>query len=222
MTIFDVVYGNRAAYLGGLEVTLKLCATAWIGGLIGGGAVALCTEWWPRLIGWPVFLTSRTTEAIPIMVLLFWLHYPIQAAFGVVVDPFYTTAFLLTGLNVLAVFGILRGAILRVPTELIEVALVCGVTRRRIFWRVKFPLALRAAVGSLTSSQVNILQLSIFGSLISVEELFRISQRINAQIYQPVQVYSGLAFFFLAVCLPLNILARYLERRLGSYGPAAG
>jgi ABC-type amino acid transport system permease subunit len=143
------------------------------------------------------------------------LHYPAQSALGITIDPFLTTAALLTLLNGLAVFGILHRAITKVPRELIEVARVCGVARRRIFWRIKFPIALRSSLGSITSSQVNVLQLSIFGSLISVDELFRTAQRINAQIYQPVQVYTGIALFFLAVCLPLNLLARHLERRLG-------
>jgi polar amino acid transport system permease protein len=215
MGVLDLVYEFRAAYAAGLVVTLKLCAIAWVSGLVGGGSIALLSEWWPSLIGWPVTLLSRITEAIPIMVLLFWLHYPAQAALGITIDPFLTTAALLAVLNALAVFGILRGAIQRVPSEFIEVARVCGVGRSRTFWRIKLPVALRSAIGPLTSSQVNVLQLSIFGSLISVEELFRISQRINAQIYRPVQVYTGLAAFFLVVCLPLNVLARYLEKRLG-------
>lgn len=213
-SIVKVISEHRIAYLTGLLVTVKLCGIAWVGGLACGGVLALASEWWPRLIGWPVALLSRMTEAIPIMVLLFWLHYPAQSILNVSIDPFYTTAGLLTTLNMLAVFGILHRAILTVPSEYIEVARVCGVGRSRTFWRIKFPLALRSAIGSLASSQVNILQLSIFGSLIAVEELFRISQRINAQIYQPVQVYTGLALFFLAVCLPLNLLARYLESRL--------
>jgi polar amino acid transport system permease protein len=215
MSIIEVLSEYRAAYLAGLTVTLKLCLVAWCVGLLGGSIIAFCAEWLPRSIGWPVQALSRITEAIPILVLLFWLHYPAQVALGVTIDPFYTMICLLTGLNILAVFGILRGAIIQVSTELIEAARVCGVRRERIFWRIKLPLALRAALGPLTSAQVNILQLSIFGSLISVEELFRVSQRINAQIYQPVQVYTGLALFFLAVCLPLNLLATRLQRRIG-------
>jgi ABC-type amino acid transport system permease subunit len=215
MSIFEVVSEYRSAYLSGLGVTLKLCAVAWTGGLLFGGAIAFGADWWPRLIGRPVQALSRISEAIPILVLLFWLHYPAQAVLGLTIEPFYTTAWLLLALNTLAVFGILRAAILRVPAELVEVAQVSGVGREQTFWRIKLPLAFRAALGPLTSAQVNILQLSIFGSLISVEELFRVSQRINAQIYQPVEVYSGLALFFLIVCLPLNLLARYLQRRLG-------
>jgi His/Glu/Gln/Arg/opine family amino acid ABC transporter permease subunit len=214
MTILDVVFENWRAYLSGLLVTLKLCGTAWTGGLLIGGAVALAAEWLPRGVGWPVNVLSRMTEAIPILVLLFWFHYPVQAALGVTIDPFLTTAVLLTVLNSLAIFGILRRAIVKVPIEYVDAARVCGVRQGDIFWSIKLPLAIRSALGAITSSQVNILQLSIFGSLISVEELFRISQRINAQIYKPIQVYSGLALFFLAVCLPLNLLARHLDRRL--------
>jgi polar amino acid transport system permease protein len=214
MSVLEVIYQYRFAYLSGLYVTLKLCCFAWIVGLTGGSIIALGAEWWPRFLGWPLIVLSRITEAIPIMVLLFWLHYPIQAALGVVVDPFYTTTVLLAALNVLAVFNILRAAISRVPAELVEVARVCGVTRRRAFWLIKCPLALRSSVGALTSSQVNVLQLSIFGSLIAVAELFRVAQRINSQIYQPVQVYSGIALFFLSVCLPLNLLSRYLDRKV--------
>jgi ABC-type amino acid transport system permease subunit len=212
MGILDVVVQYRAAYLAGLLVTLKLCLVAWIAGLSGGTALALMTEWFPRSIGWPMTVLSRVTEAIPILVILFWLHYPAQAALHIVIDPFMTTAALLSALNILAVFGVLSRAIQNVPNELIEVARVSGVSRRRTFWRIKLPLAVRSAIGSLTSAQVNVLQLSIFGSLISVDELFRTAQRINAQIYRPVQVYTGLALFFLALCLPLNVFARRLGR----------
>jgi polar amino acid transport system permease protein len=214
LNVFDVIFEYRKAYLGGLFVTLKLCGIAWLIGLVGGGALALSADWFPRVIGWPATGLRHIAEAIPILVLLFWLHYPIQAAMGVTIDPFFTTASLLAFLNTLAVFSILRGAITGVPATLIEVARVCGVRRQRIFWRIKVPLALRSALGPITSAQVNILQLSIFGGLISVEELFRVSQRINAQIYRPIEVYTALALFFLAVCLPLNLLARQLGRKL--------
>lgn len=214
MSFIEVIYEYRAAYTSGLLTTLKLCSIAWMVGLAGGAALALASEWRGEIIRLPMTLLSRTSEAIPILVLLFWLHYPFQSSLGIVVDPFVTTALLLSVLNTLAVYGILDRALSQVPVDLTEIATVCGVSRHNTFWRIKLPLGLRSAAGSLCTAQVNVLQLSIFGGLIAVEELFRISQRINAQIYQPVAVYTGLAMFFLAVCLPLNILARYLTRRL--------
>ena len=214
MSFIEVIYEYRAAYSSGLLTTLKLCGIAWFIGLSGGAVLVLATEWLDKIIRIPMTLLSRTSEAIPILVLLFWLHYPVQASLGIVIDPFITTALLLSALNTLAVYGILDRALSQVPGDLTEIATICGVSRHETFLRIKLPLGLRYASSSLCTAQVNILQLSIFGGLIAVEELFRISQRINAQIYQPVAVYTVLALFFLSVCLPLNVLARHLMRKL--------
>ena len=56
------------------------------------------------------------------------------------------------------------------------------------------------------------LHATLFASLISVEELFRVSQRINSTIYRPIEIYTALALFFLVVCLPINLFAVYLKR----------
>ena len=112
--------------------------------------------------------------------------------------------------NTFAVYGVVWSSINAVPAEYVEVARVCGVTPAVVYWYIKIPLALRNALGPLTSSQVYVLHLSIFGSLISVDEIFRVSQRINAVVYRPVEVYTGLAVLFVIVCVPLNILAARL------------
>ena len=59
------------------------------------------------------------------------------------------------------------------------------------------------------------LQATLFASLISVDEIFRVAQRINAVEYKPVEVYTALALFFLLVCLPLNGVALLLRHRFG-------
>jgi ABC-type amino acid transport system permease subunit len=46
-----------------------------------------------------------------------------------------------------------------------------------------------------------------------VEEIFRVAQRINAQIYRPIEIYTALGVFFLAVCVPVNIAALYFKAR---------
>jgi ABC-type amino acid transport system permease subunit len=71
---------------------------------------------------------------------------------------------------------------------------------------------LRQIIPSLLSLQVNMLQLTLFASFISVEEIFRVSQRINALIYKPIEIYTALAILFLIICLPLNGLALWLKK----------
>lgn len=219
MSTLRIIFEYRQAYLAGLSVTLQLCAWAWVCGLTMGAILALLCDRWPRGMGIPLRGLTRFVEAIPILVLLFWAHYPLQTALGVVIPPFITMAVLLAFVNTLTVYGIVWTGIQNVPREFAEVARVCGVSKSRTYWRIKVPLALRNALGSLTSSQVYILHLSIFGSLISVDEIFRISQRINSVAYRPVEVYTGLAVFFLIVCLPLNLLANRLRVRFATAKP---
>ena len=57
------------------------------------------------------------------------------------------------------------------------------------------------------------LHTTLFASLISVEEIFRVAQRINAQIYRPVEIYTALGVFFLAVSLPVNGFAFWLKHK---------
>ena len=61
------------------------------------------------------------------------------------------------------------------------------------------------------TQQVVMLHATLFASLISVEEIFRVAQRINSSIYRPVEIYTALACFFLLVCLPINLLAVHLK-----------
>ncbi len=61
--------------------------------------------------------------------------------------------------------------------------------------------------------QVGMLQATLFASLISVNEIFRVAQQINSVIYKPVEIYTALGILFLAICLPMNGLALWLRQQ---------
>jgi len=144
---------------------------------------------------------------------LFWLHYPAQAVFNVVIDPFYTASLTLALVNIFAVGEMVRQAIIDFPAQYIVAGRVCGLPTRDIVMRIQLPILFRQLLPGLMMLQVGMLHATLFASLISVEEIFRVSQRINSTIYRPVEIYTALALFFLAVCLPINLLAAYLKKR---------
>ena len=147
------------------------------------------------------------------MVLLFWLHYPLQAMLNVVIDPFITAAFALSLVNTFGVADIVKGALNDFPAQYVLAARVAGLSSRETLIHIKTPILLRQLSPVLLTSQVTMLQATLFASLISVEEIFRVAQRINSLIYKPVEIYSALGIFFLGVCLPLNGLAMWLKIR---------
>ncbi len=59
------------------------------------------------------------------------------------------------------------------------------------------------------------LQATLFASLISVDEIFRAAQNINARIYRPIEIYTSLGLLFLLICGPIHGAAIFLRRRYG-------
>ncbi len=213
MSIWDILTRYQEGLMRGLLGTLRLCAIIWSTGLIAGGLIGVGAAHWRRTLGYASRAVSFLLAGIPALVMLFWMHYPLQSMMGVVVDPFYTAAFSLALINTFTVSEIVKNVLVDFPSEYVLAARVCGVPPTTTLLRIKLPIVLRQMLPSLLMVQVTMLQMTLFASLISVNEIFRVAQQINAQIYRPIEVYSALALFFLAVCLPLNGLAVWLKWR---------
>ncbi|MBV8060916.1 MAG: hypothetical protein JO253_05255, partial [Alphaproteobacteria bacterium] len=92
MSVFDILLTYHIAFLQGLRVTLMLCAVIWTAGLVLGTALGVVGAHSPKSWGRFTRGASFAFSAIPTLVILFWLHYPAQAALGIVIDPFYTAS----------------------------------------------------------------------------------------------------------------------------------
>jgi len=215
MSTIEILINYRAAFLNGLAVTLQMASIIWSLGIVFGTALALLATRYRIEVGRPVRAFSFILGGIPMLVFLFWLHYPAQAMFDVVIDPFLTATFTFTLVNIFGVCDLVRAALDEFPAQYITAAKVSGLTRRQTIFKIQLPLIWRHVLPGLLFLQVAMLHTTLFASLISVEEIFRISQRINSQIFRPVEIYTALGIFFLAVSLPVNGLALFLKRKYG-------
>lgn len=213
MNVVDILIKYWDGFVSGVWVTLQLCLIIWSSGLILGSILGFFGAKWDFTLGLPSQIISFVLSGIPILVLLFWLHYPLQAELGIVIDPFYTAATALSIVNIFTVADVVRGVLKNFPSQYIIAAKVCGISPYETAFKIQLPIIFREIIPSLLILQVNMLQATLFASLISVNEIFRVAQQINAMIYRPVEIYTGLAFFFLAICLPLNGLALWLKQR---------
>jgi ABC-type amino acid transport system permease subunit len=146
-------------------------------------------------------------------VILFWLHYPLQDILGISIDPFLTSLFTLSLLNTLFVAGVVAKMSGEIAMDYREAAFVHGLSYRRMLTEIDIPLVIRLSAPQVIGYQVVVLHMTLFASLISVNELFRTAQRINAVEYQPVEIYSLLVLFFAAISAPLLIFSAYLDRK---------
>jgi polar amino acid transport system permease protein len=213
MTVLNILMEYREGFFSGLIVTLNLCLIVWTVGILGGAMLGFAGAKWYGEIGTASRIVSFILSGTPILVLLFWLHYPLQAQLRLVINPFYTAVAALSIVNIFAVSDIVRNTLRDFPQQYIIAAKVCGLSPVDIALDIQLPIVLRQVLPGLLTLQVNMLQSTLFASLISVDEIFRVAQRINATIYKPVEIYTALALFFIAICLPINGLALWLKQR---------
>lgn len=216
MSVFEIILKYKQAFLLGIATTLELCFITWFIGLSLGLILGIYAQR-SRLIKNLLRIFDFMLSGIPVLVLLFWLHYPLQKMFNLVINPFFTTALTLSLINIINISTIVRNNLGEIPIKYLEVAKTCNISKASTFKKIEFPLMFRMSLPSILISQVHIIHLTLFGSLISVEEIFRVCQEINSQVYQPIEVYSALAVFFILISLPLSGLAIILKKRFIKY-----
>ena len=211
MSIFEIITTYQEGFSKGLLVTLRLCLVVWTSGLVVGSMLGWLSSRSKIFFDAIIRLIAFTLSGVPVLVFLFWLHYPLQELLQIQINPFITVALTLSIINIFSISDIVRNAIRDIPKQFIETADVCGIPRGKRFWKIELPLIFRHAISPLIIVQVNMLHMTLFASLISVDEIFRVAQRVNSTIYKPVEIYTALGIFFLMISLPLNGLALWFK-----------
>lgn len=213
MSVFDILINYSPTLLGGLWVTIELFVSVSVLGIVFGVIFGSLGARYPTA-GVTVRIGSFLIAGIPLLVLLFWFYYPLQSILNISVDPFLTAMVVLAIVDIAAIAELVRGVLADFPKQYVVVAQMAGLSNNEIFKEIQFPMIFRQAIPSLLTTQLYILQATLFASLIAVPELFRVAQNINAVIYKPVEIYTSLAIFFMLILVPLNYLAYVLRQRL--------
>ena len=211
----EILFKYSEAFIGGALTTLQIAVISWVAGIALGcvlGFFSILQKWFKLFLSYFSFFLT----AIPILVLLFWFHYPMQTAFRINIDPLITSIFLFTLINAVIVAQIISQNEDRMPEEYVQSAVFAGLSYFRVFSKIQLPMVLRSSLPSIVTTQVTILHMTLFASLISVNELFRTAQRINSLEYQPVEIYTIIAVFYVAISAPLLYLSGYFKRHLHS------
>jgi polar amino acid transport system substrate-binding protein len=147
----------------------------------------------------------------PILLQLFVLYYGIAAAVRL---PAFAAALLGLALNYAAYESeIYRGALEAVPPGQLEAARTLGFSERQVLALVRGPQAFRLALAPMTNDFVALLKDSSLVSVLTVMELTKQTQIFATNIGSWVVPGSLCALLYLAMSLPLSLLARRLELR---------
>ena len=213
MSSLGLLWSYRQAFLNGLLVTAELLALGCVLGTVLGIALAWISRKRELHLREVLDVVTLGVIAVPALVILFWLYYPAQSLLGISVSPFWTAVTALVLMNGATVYRVIGDAMKALPTQYIASAQVCGLPSAEILRHITLPLLLRASLPRWVDQQVLVLQTSVFASLISVPEIFRVAQRVNAAEYRPIASYTAMAMLFAAVAGSGLVLAQRLRRK---------
>jgi polar amino acid transport system permease protein len=193
--------------------TVALSLIAFIGGgLVGLGLlVARLTgsPWAERLVGGYVALFQGT----PLLMQLFLAYFGI-ALFGINTSPWVAAAIALTLYTSAFLAEIWRGCVDSIPKGQWEAARSLALNFGEQLRHVVLPQATRIAIAPTVGFLVQVIKGTALASVIGFIELTKAGTMITNATFKPFVVYSCVALLYFALCYPISLYAKTLERRL--------
>ena len=152
----------------------------------------------------------------PLLVQLFVVFYGLPDL-GIRMDPF-PAAVLVFSLNEGAYCAeTVRAALEAVPPGQLEAGYCAGMSYMQTMGRIILPQAMRTAFPPLSNSLIAMVKDTSLASNITVVEMFRATEQINARVYEPLALYIEVGLIYLLFSAALTWLQRAGEKKLGAY-----
>lgn len=204
--------------LAALRWTVALTLVAFVGGGIGGFAVAMMRVSRLRAVRMAARLYIALLQGTPLLMQLFLAFYGLAVLTGLRLDAWPAVALAFTLYAAAFLGDIWRGTIEAVPHQQWEAATALALPRWQTMRRVILPQAMRIAIPPTVGFMVQLIKNTSVAAIVGFVELTRAGQLMVNVTYQPMIVYPLVAALYFAVCWPVSFAAGRLEARLDMRG----
>lgn len=213
-TLWDILRNLALA----LRWTVALSLIAFIGGGLVGAAL-LCLRiglgpWTRRAISVYIAVFQGT----PLLMQLFLAYFGL-ALLGIEVSAWTAASLALTLYTSAYLVEIWRGCVEAVPQGQWEAARSLAMSFGEQLRHVILPQAMRLAVAPTVGFLVQVIKGTALASVIGFVELTKAGGMIANASFKPFLVFGCVALFYFALCFPVSLAARQLERK--QHGRAA-
>jgi polar amino acid transport system permease protein len=183
---------------------------------VGGGLVALAllvarlskAQWTHRWIGAYV----QVFQGTPLLMQLFLAYFGI-ALFGINTSAWVAAGLALTLYTSAFLTEIWRGCVASIPKGQWEAAQSLALDFGEQLRHVILPQATRVAIPPTVGFLVQVIKGTALASVIGFVELTKAGTMITNATFKPFVVYSCVALLYFALCFPISLYAKTLERR---------
>ncbi|QRM33147.1 amino acid ABC transporter permease/ATP-binding protein [Microvirga sp. VF16] len=198
-------------------MVVVLSVLTWSAGLVLGLGVALCKDSPVRVVRTGAEIYVWFFRSLPLLVLLIFVYNLPQLwpqAGPMLSNPFTSGLIALIISETAYIAEIHRGGLLGVPKGQHEAGHALGI---RFLGRLRLiivPQAFRIALPSLSNEFITIVKLTSLVSVISLNEILMVGQRLYTQNFKVIDTLIVVALFYVMIVSAFNALLSILERRL--------
>lgn len=193
--------------------TVALSLMAFVGGGIVGLALLVLRLARGRIARRFVAGYVQLFQGTPLLMQLFLAYFGV-ALLGIDTSPWFAAALALTLYSSAYLTDIWRGCVEAVPRGQWEASGSLALSLREQLRHVILPQAARLAVAPTVGFLVQVVKGTALASVIGFVELTKAGSMISNATFKPFVVYGCLALMYFALCLPISLYARALERKL--------
>ena len=205
----------------GLSVTIPLTALSFTFAMIIAVAAAMAQFARVPVVTQLCRFYIWIFRGTPLLVQLFVVFYGLPKV-GVRIEPF-PAAVIVFSLNEGAYCAeTVRAALEAVPAGQLEAGLCTGLSYLQTMRRIVLPQAMRTAFPPLSNSLIAMVKDTSLAANITVVEMFRAAEQINARVYEPLALYIEVGMIYLLFSTALTWLQRVGERKLSAYESREG
>jgi polar amino acid transport system permease protein len=154
----------------------------------------------------------QVIRGTPLLVQIYFFYYIIGSAWGL-------NNRLVAGIVILSLFEgayiseIIRGGLESIDTQQYEIARSIGLSPRKTFRLVTFPILMARTLPALAGQFASIIKDSSLLSVIAVIELTQTTQEISADNFRMFENYLFAGFLYFVLTFGVSMLSRMFERR---------
>ena len=192
--------------------TLLLSLVAFVGGGLVGFAIAILRTTESRTLRLLTAGYIQLFQGTPVLMQLFVFYYGLAVLLGMQVDAWPAVALAFT-LYAGAFLGeIWRGSIQAIPRTQWEASACLSLSYLQQLRYVILPQAMRISIPPTVGFLVQLIKNTSIAAIIGFVELTRAGQLMVNVTFEPMVVYPLVAALYFAMCWPLSLLGRFLEK----------
>ncbi|MEL6201302.1 MAG: amino acid ABC transporter permease [Pseudomonadota bacterium] len=158
-------------------------------------------------------------QSVPLLMLLFLLGLGVPRLLGVNIDPWIAASIALIVYTSAYLSDVWRGAVEAIPEGQWEAGRVLGLRFLPTVGLIILPQTFRLSLAPTVGFMVQIIKGTSLAFIIGFHDLMNVGKRwANAPVEgtEAFVIYPLMALIYFALCFPLSVWSRRLERRLGS------